>query len=147
VGIERRSNAVGINRTGNFPLFLRRLILIEGAFSLVSVPSPPTWQMEVAKSDLLRALRTARTRATLRRTKGAGVEHDITLTAAPGGLSVRSSFAAMDIPGDGAWPSPILAYAAGLKRVVPKLPGATVTLRYEAGRLYLGPVWMSAREA
>lgn len=113
----------------------------------MSVPSPSTWQIEVAKRDLLLALQTARTRATLRRTKGAGVEHDITLTAAPGGLSVRSSFAAMDIPGNGAWPSPIMAYAAGLKRVLPKLPGLTVALRYEDGRLYLGPVWMSAREA
>jgi hypothetical protein len=113
----------------------------------MSAIDPPIWQIEVAKPDLLRALQTARTRATLRRTKGAGVEHDITLAAAPGGLSVRSSFAAMDIPGDGAWPSPIMAYAAGLKRVVPKLPGITVKLRYEAGRLYLGPVWMSAREA
>jgi hypothetical protein len=104
------------------------------------------WHMTVAKSDFVKAIRIARTRATLRSKGGIQVEHDLTLAACDGGLSVRSSFAAMDIEGDGEWISPVMAYAAMIRKVAPKLDGPTITLRYEPGKLYLNRTILPARD-
>jgi hypothetical protein len=104
------------------------------------------WRMIVAKSDLVAAVGHARTRATLRR-KGAGFEPDLTLASSDGQLSVRSSYAAMDITAEGSWASPIFANGAALRRLAPKLKGPDVTLTYVTGRLFLDGTSIPAREA
>jgi hypothetical protein len=104
------------------------------------------WTMIVRKADLVAAIGNARTRATLRR-KGAGFERMILLVASPIGLSVRSSAAAMDIPAEGEWRSPILVAGAAIRRVVPKLAGDKITLRYEQGRLFMNTTSFPASEA
>ena len=104
------------------------------------------WRMTVAKSDLVAAIGHARTRATLRR-KGAGFEPDLTLADSDGQLSVRSSHAAMDIPAEGIWASPIFANGAALRRLAPKLKGPDVILTYVMGRLFLDGTSIPAREA
>lgn len=103
------------------------------------------WKMSVAKKDLVAAIGHARTRATLRR-KEAGFEPDVTFVAWEKGLSIRSSFAAMDIPAEGSWCSPIMANGAAIRKVAPKLAGPRVTLRYETGRLFLNATSISARD-
>lgn len=102
--------------------------------------------MTVAKSDLVAAVGHARTRATLRR-KGAGFEPDLTLADGDGQLSVRSSYASMDIPAEGNWTSPIFANGAALRRLAPKLKCPDVTLTYVTGRLFLDGTSIPAREA
>jgi len=104
------------------------------------------WRVTVAKRDLVAAVGHARTRATLRR-KGAGFEPDLTLADSDGQLSVRSSYAAMDIPAEGSWASPIFANGAALRRLAPKLKGPDVTLTYVTGRLFLDGTSIPAREA
>jgi len=104
------------------------------------------WTMRLEKRDLVHAIGHARTRATLRR-KGSGFEPDVMFVACPGGLSIRSSGAAMDIPAEGAWVSPITANGAALRRLTPKLAGPVITLSYEAGRLKLNATSVPAREA
>lgn len=103
------------------------------------------WKMSVDKKDLMAAIGHARTRATLRR-KAAGLESEVTFIAWESGLSVRSSFAAMDIPAEGSWCSPILANGAAIRKVAPKLVGPRISLRYETGRLFLNSTSISARE-
>ena len=73
--------------------------------------TPSVWQITLAKADLIAAIGTARRRATLRRRgSGPGFEPWVILAAVSdalgGGLSIRSSDAAMDVPGEGRWPSP-----------------------------------------
>lgn len=104
------------------------------------------WGMSVEKADLVEAIGHARTRATLRR-KGAGFEPDVTITACAEGLSIRSSAAAMDIPAEGVWCSPIMANGAALRRLAPKLAGPTIALRYDTGRLFINGTSVPAREA
>lgn len=84
------------------------------------------WHITVAKDDLVEAIGVARTRGTLRNKGGIKVERDLTFAACPGGLSVRSSFAAMDIEGEGEWISPIMVYAAAIRQVAPKLGNVSV---------------------
>jgi hypothetical protein len=103
------------------------------------------WRVTVTKRDLVEAIGHARTRATLRR-KGTGFEADIMLTGGPGQLSVRSSHAAMDIPAEGTWASPIVANGPSLRRLAPKLKGPEVTLTYVTGRLFLNGTSIPARE-
>ncbi|MES2493112.1 MAG: hypothetical protein V4579_07535 [Pseudomonadota bacterium] len=83
---------------------------------------------------------------TLRSKGGIKVERDLTFTACPGGVSVRSSYAAMDIEGEGEWISPVIVYAAAIRQVAPKLEGPTITLRYEPGKLYLNRTSFEARD-
>lgn len=104
------------------------------------------WSMEIDKRDLIDAIGTARTRATLRR-KETGLEADIMFVRCADGISIRSSASAMDIPAMGSWVSPISANGAALRRLAPKLAGPTVTLRYETGRLLLNGTSLPAREA
>jgi hypothetical protein len=103
------------------------------------------WEMSLDKRDLVEAIGHARTRATLRR-KGGGFEADVTFVAWEEGLSIRSSFAAMDLPAEGRWCSPVMANGAALRRVAPKLAGPRIALRYEAGRLFLNATSIPARE-
>lgn len=105
-----------------------------------------SWHMVVSKADFVEAIGIARSRATLRSKGGIKVEHDLTLTACLEGLSVRSSFAAMDIDGEGEWVSPVMVYAAVIRQVAPKLEGPTITLRYEPGKLYLNNTSFTARD-
>lgn len=104
------------------------------------------WRVTVAKRDLVAAVGHARTRATLRRS-GKGFEADVTLAKANGQLSIRSSYAAMDIPAEGAWGSPVMANGAALRRLAPKLQGPDIALTYVAGRLFLDTTSIPAREA
>ncbi len=111
----------------------------------------PSWHITVAKADLIAAIGTARTRATLRRrSSGPGFEPWIVLAAVPealgGGLSVRSSDAANDVPGEGSWPPPIRVEGAALRRLAPKLTGPHVILTYADGRLAIGTTVLSAGE-
>lgn len=105
----------------------------------------PVWNISLDKRDLVEAIGQTRTRATLRR-KGAGFEPDVTFVACEDGLSIRSSFAAMDVPAEGQWCSPIMANGAAIRRVAPKLTGPQVSLRYETGRLFLNSTSIPARE-
>lgn len=102
--------------------------------------------MIVAKHDFVEAVGHARTRVMLRR-KGRGYEADVLLTADADQLSVRSSHAAMDIPAEGTWTSPIFANGPALRRLAPKLKGPEVTLTYVAGRLFLDNTSIPGREA
>jgi hypothetical protein len=104
------------------------------------------WRMTVAKRDLVEAVGHARTRATLRR-KGSGFENEVMLINGDGQLSIRSSHAAMDIPAQGLWSSPVLTNGPALRRLAPKLSGPNVTLTYVAGRLFLDNTSIPAREA
>src|SRR5690348_13779439 len=54
-----------------------------------------TWNITIAKRDLIDAIGTARRRATLKR-KGFELEKDVIFAASADGLSIRSSNAAMD---------------------------------------------------
>lgn len=103
------------------------------------------WSISLSKRDLVDAIGQARTRATLRR-KGAGFEPDVTFVACEDGISIRSSFAAMDVPAEGRWCSPVMANGAAIRRVAPKLEGPKISLRYESGRLYLNGTSLPARE-
>ena len=111
----------------------------------------PVWQITIAKADLIAAIGTARRRATLRR-RGSrpGYEPWVILAAVPeadvGGLSIRSSDAAMDVPGEGSWPSPIRVEGAALRRLAPKLAGPLVTFTYADGQLAAGTTVLSATE-
>ncbi len=104
------------------------------------------WKMTVAKRDLVEAINHARTRVTLRRTAPNKFEPEITFAAYDDGLSVRSSFAAMDIDGEGSWPSPIMVAGATLRLLAPKLSGPDVVLTYETGQLRLNGTTLTARE-
>lgn len=104
------------------------------------------WRISVDKKDFVQAVTCARARATLRRGPG-GSEREVMLVSRKGGLSVRSSHAAMDIPAHGRWSSPVLANGPALRRLAPKLSGPEVTLTYVAGRLFLNKTSLPAREA
>jgi len=104
-----------------------------------------TWNMTIAKRDLIDAIGTARRRATLKR-KGFELEKDVIFAAADEGLSVRSSNAAMDIPGSGSWTSPIATNGAALRRLAPALNGPEIRLSYCDGQLALNTTRISARE-
>jgi hypothetical protein len=107
--------------------------------------SSRTWNITISKRDLIDAIGTARRRATLKR-KGFEFEKEIIFAATEGGLSVRSSNAAMDIPATGAWTSPIAANGAALRRLAPVLDGPEVRLSYCDGQLALNTTRVSARE-
>lgn len=113
--------------------------------------TPPVWRITIAKADLIAAIGTARRRATLRRRgSGPGFEPWVILAAVPealgGGLSIRSSDAAMDVSGDGTWPSPIRVEGAALRRLAPKLARPLVTLVYADGQLAIDTTVLSATE-
>lgn len=63
-----------------------------------------------------------------------------------GGLSLRSSDAAMDVPGEGSWPSLIRVQGAALRRLAPKLAGPFVTFTYADGQLAIGTTVLTATE-
>ena len=105
-----------------------------------------TWNMTILKSDLIDAIGTARTRATLRRKSGIQLEKEVIFAAGVHGLSVRSSDAAMDIPGSGIWASPIAANGAAIRRLAPALDGPEIQLSYCDGQLALNTTRLSARE-
>ena len=105
-----------------------------------------SWNITVAKADFVEAIGVARTRATLRRKAGITTESDVTILSCPEGLSIRSSFSAMDIDGEGTWTSPIMAHGATLRQIAPKLTGPTITLRYEGGKLFLNQTSITARD-
>jgi hypothetical protein len=98
------------------------------------------------KRDLVDAVNHARTRVTLSRTAANKFEPEITFAAWDDGLSVRSSFAAMDIDGQGSWPSPIMVAGAPLRLLVPKLSGPDVVLTYKAGQMHFNETVLTARE-
>lgn len=104
------------------------------------------WDITVAKRDFVEAINVARTKATLRGKGGISVESEVMLTACPEGLSVRSSYAAMDIDGYGVWPSPVMVHGATLRKIAPKLQGEEITLSYEPGRLKLNGTSLTARD-
>ena len=109
------------------------------------------WHMTIAKSDLVRAIGTARTRATLRRRpSGPGFDPWVILTSlsevSGSGLSIRSSDAAMDVDGEGSWSSPIRVEGAALRRLATKLAGPAVTLTSADGALAIGTTRLSATE-
>jgi hypothetical protein len=108
--------------------------------------APLSWHITVRKRDLVAAVGMARTRATLRRVGPKAFEPDITLAECPLGLSIRSSHAGMDIEGLGTWPSPIAARAAVMRRLLPKLEGLDVVVRYRSGLLFLNSTGIDARE-
>ena len=103
------------------------------------------WNVSLDKRDLVDAIGHARTRATLRR-KDAGFEPDVTFIACEDGISIRSSFAAMDVPAEGQWCSPVMANGAAIRKVAPKLTGPRISVRYETGRLFLNATSIPARE-
>ena len=107
--------------------------------------SKATWNITIAKRDLIDAIGTARRRATLKR-KGFELEKDVIFAATAEGLSVRSSNAAMDIPGTGTWASPIATNGATLRRLAPALDGPDIRLSYCEGQLALNTTRISARE-
>lgn len=90
----------------------------------------------------MEAIGHALTRASLRR-KDAGFEPDVTLLACEDGIPIRSSFAAMDVPAEGQWCSPVMANGAAIQRVRPSVRTA---LRYEGGRVFLNATSIPARE-
>lgn len=104
-----------------------------------------TWNMTIKKRDLVDAIGTARRRATLRR-KGSQFEREVIFAVTSDGLSVRSSDAAMDIPGSGTWKSPIAANGATLRRLVTALDGPEIQLTYCDDQLALNTTRISARE-
>ena len=104
------------------------------------------WKMTVDKRDFVEAVGIARTKATLRGKGGIAVEAEITLCACPEGLSVRSSYAAMDIDAIGTWPSPVMAHGATIRKMAPKLSGPDVVLEYGSGRLSLNGTSLPARD-
>ena len=104
------------------------------------------WQMTVAKGDFVEAVGIARTKATLRGKGGIAVESEITLVASDEGLSVRSSYAAMDIDGVGSWPSPVMVHGATVRKLAPKLSGQTINLRYSDSQLFLNGTSLPARD-
>jgi hypothetical protein len=104
-----------------------------------------SWNMKVAKRDLIEAIGVARRRATLRG-DGFSFEADVILSAGEDGLSVRSSNSAMDIPGSGVWASPIRANGAAMRRLAPKLSGSEVALSYADGQLALNQTRVPAGE-
>ena len=104
-----------------------------------------SWTMRVAKRDLVEAIGTARARPTLRRKNG-GFEPDLVLTRSIGGLSIRSSNSAMDIPAAGTWVSPVSVNGAALRRLAPKLDGPDVELRFQDRRLFVNGTSFPARE-
>jgi hypothetical protein len=104
-----------------------------------------TWNMTIQKRDLIDAIGTARRRATLRG-KAFELEKEVVFTGLQDGLSVRSSDAAMDIPGSGTWASPIAANGATIRRLAPALTGPEIQLSYCDGQLALNTTRISARE-
>ena len=114
---------------------------------MTDIPSGD-WSITLDKRDLVAAIGMARARATLRRVAGApgGFESLVTFAACDGGLSVRSSNSAMDIPASGIWSSPIAVDGATLRRLAPKLAGPKIELCYADGRLALNGTQLSARE-
>jgi hypothetical protein len=52
----------------------------------------------------------------------------------------------MDIEGLGTWPSPIAARAAVMRRLLPKLEGLDVVVRYRSGLFFLNSTGIDARE-
>jgi hypothetical protein len=107
--------------------------------------SDATWNMTVLRRDLIDAIGTARRRATLKR-RGFELEKDVIFASSDDGLSIRSSNAAMDIPGSGSWTSPIAANGATLRRLAPALDGSEIKLSYCDGQLALNTTRISARE-
>ena len=103
------------------------------------------WNMTITKQDLVEAIGTARRRVTLKR-KGFALEKEVIFTASGDGLSVRSSDAAMDIPGSGTWASPIATNGATIRRLAPALDGPEIELSYCDGQLALNTTRISARE-
>ncbi|WP_235090946.1 hypothetical protein [Sphingomonas lutea] len=101
--------------------------------------------MTVSKRDLIDAVGTALRRSTLRR-NGRQAEREIVFAAWAGGLSVRSSNAAMDIAATGTWRSPIATSGAAVRRLAPALQGVEVTLSYCEGQLAFNTTRLSARE-
>src|SRR5689334_10301416 len=104
-----------------------------------------TWNITIAKRDLIDAIGTARRRATLKR-KGFELERDVIFAASGDGLSIRSSNAAMDLPASGTWTSPIAANGAMIRRLAPALDGPEIRLSYCDGQLALNTTRVSARE-
>lgn len=104
-----------------------------------------TWNMTILKCDLVDAIGTARRRATLRR-NGIALEREVVFAASIHGLSVRSSDAAMDIPGSGTWISPIATNGATVRRLSTALAGPEIRLSFCDGQLALNTTRISARE-
>lgn len=107
----------------------------------------PDWEVLVAKRDLLEAVGIARSRVTLRRKSTTDFERFIVISSCPGGISIRSSDASMDIAGEGVWNSPVMVPGAALRRLMPKIEGPDVRLTFFGGKLYLNGTSISAREA
>jgi len=105
----------------------------------------PVWQATVGKADLLEALGFVRTRAGLR-VQGIRLEPDVDIMACPDGLSFRTAQLACDIPAEGAWPSPVRANGAMLRRLAPKLAGDMIALVYADGGLTLNATRVPARD-
>ena len=105
----------------------------------------PVWQSTLDKDDLLEAIGFVRTRSGLR-IKGIKLEPDVLIIATSDGLSFRTAQLACDIPAHGAWPSPISANGAMLRRLAPKLSGPTIKLSYAANTLTLNTTQIPARE-
>jgi hypothetical protein len=103
------------------------------------------WQIEVLKCDLVRAVGIARTRSTLVRRRGVQ-ERTIVLTGSAKGLYVRSESTSVSIDGQGCWTSPISCSGPTARRLIPKLTGPTVVLRYDGLRLFMNNTAISARE-
>lgn len=104
-----------------------------------------SWEAQVDKSELAEAIGFVRTRAGLKY-KGSKLEPEVMIVAAPGGLSLRTSLLASDIQASGAWDSPIVVHGPSLRRLVPKLTGPEIVLRYERGKLYINSTSIPARE-
>ena len=104
-----------------------------------------TWNMTIQKRDLVEAIGTARRRATLRG-RAFELEKEVIFAASQDGLSVRSSDAAMDIPGAGIWASPIATDGATIRRLAPALSGPEIQLTYCDGEHALNTTRISARE-
>lgn len=105
----------------------------------------PTWEVTLDKSDFLEAIGFVRTRAGLRY-KGPKLEPDVLILSCPEGLSFRTSYLAVDVPAEGAWPSPIAVNGPVFRRIAPKLSGPTISMRYTSGELELNSTRLTARE-
>ncbi len=105
------------------------------------------WHMMLTKADLVLATSGARRVDTWRKRRADRAAFPLIIAAHPfGGLSFRSDDAAVHVPANGAWPSPIRVAGAVLWRLAPRLDGTMVTLVYADRQLVLGRTLLPAEE-
>lgn len=104
------------------------------------------WQMTLRKTALVEATSDARKISTWRKRSSAARAFPLIIAAGEDGLSFRSSDAALDVPAQGTWPSPIRVPGAVLHALAPRLEGPQVTMVYADGKLVIGRTVIDAAE-